>query len=225
MKKAIILLPFVFVCAVSCAKLDTIGHYSVRAFNTILSDAPQLITQDEPNGGWSLAAPDNGARFIWSRNFAASPLFDMMLELDAAPFIAAGLDPARLPDNFSFNSESNLLIVGTKLGTEQLQYKGEVTPLASYVQIVRLKPQAIGYHSAMDHYGVDIGNGNMFEWAHDATANDKDIVFVLNPEPFIAAGTDPDRIEGWIFTKVPVHDEKGRLVQVDKILKPFDILN
>jgi hypothetical protein len=53
--------------------------------------------------------------------------------------------------------------------------------------------------------------------------NDKDIVFVLNPEPFIAAGVDPDKINGWAFTKVTVDDANGKPVQVDKILKPFDL--
>jgi hypothetical protein len=54
--------------------------------------------------------------------------------------------------------------------------------------------------------------------------NDKDIVFVLNPDPFIAAGVDPARIEGWAFAKVTVDDENGKPIQVDKILKPFNLL-
>jgi hypothetical protein len=209
---------------VSCDKLDTVGNYSIRSFDGLLNSAPQLVSEDDADRGWSFAAPDGSARFIWSRNFAASSLFDVMLEFDAVPFIAAGLDPARLPGNFYFNSESNVLTLGTKWGTEQLPYNGEVTPLASYEQIVKLNRQSIGYHGAADHYGVDVGNGNLFEWAKDVTTNDKDIVFVLNPEPFIAAGTDPDRIEGWLFTKVTVDDENGKPVQVDKILKPFDLL-
>jgi len=210
--------------ALSCDKLDTIGNYSIRSFDKLLNNAPQPVSVDDTNKGWSFAAPDNSARFIWSKNYAESPRFDVMLEFDAAPFIAAGLDPVLLPGNFYFNRESNLLTVGTKLGTEQLQYDGEATPLASYERIVKLKRQFIGYHGAADHYGVSVGNGNLFEWAKDLKTNDKDIVFVLNPEPFIAAGTNPDRIEGWLFTKVTVDDEKGRLVQVDKILKPFDLL-
>ena len=148
-----------------------------------------------------------------------------MLEFDAAPFITAGLDPAKLPGNFYFifSKERPLLIVGIKLGTEQLQYNGEATPLASYEQIVRLKRGSIGYHGQMDHYGINLGNGNMFEWAKNLTTNDKDIVFVLDPAPFIAAGTDPARIEGWAFAKVTVDDENGKPVQVDKLLKPFDL--
>ena len=214
----------VILLAVSCDKLDTVGIYSVRSFGELLNGAPQLVSRDEANRGWSFAAPDESARFIWSRNFAESPRFDITLEFDAAPFIAAGLDPARLPANFYFNSNGNLLVAGTKLGTEQLQYQGDVTALASYEQIVKLKRQSIGYHGAADHYGIDLGNGNLFEWAKDLKTNDKDIVFVLNPEPFIAAGTDPDRIEGWLFTKVTVDDKNGRPVEVDKLLKPFNLL-
>jgi hypothetical protein len=174
------------------------------------------------NGGWSLAAPDGAARFIWSKNYTESPLHDVMLELDAAPFIAAGLDPGKLPENFAYYEGK--IMLGTKLGQEQLRYQGEATPLASYEQIVRLKRSSIGYHGALDHYGVNLGDGNLFEWAKDMGTNDKDIVFVLNPAPFIAAGVDPSLIEGWAFAKVTVDDANGKPVEVDKILKPFNLL-
>jgi hypothetical protein len=47
---------------------------------------------------------------------------------------------------------------------------------------------------------------------------------VLEPEPFIRAGVDPNGVEGWAFAKVTVDDENGRPVVVDKLLKPFDLL-
>ena len=81
----------------------------------------------------------------------------------------------------------------------------------------------IGYHAALDHYGVSLGGGNIFEWAKDMDANDKDIVFVLDPAPFAAAGADTSRIYGWLLAKVTVDDENGKPVQVDKLLKPFDL--
>jgi hypothetical protein len=56
------------------------------------------------------------------------------------------------------------------------------------------------------------------------STNDKDIVFVLNPEPFIAAGVDPSKIDGWAFAKVTVDDANGKPVEVDKILKPFNLI-
>jgi hypothetical protein len=214
---------FALLAITACSKLDVVGNDSVRAFNEILKSVPQLVSEDKSNGGWSLSAPDNSARFFWSKNFAESSPFDVMLEFDAVPFLAVGLVPSKLPENFYFDSEGLSLIVGTKLGTEQLQYNGEATPIASYQQIVKLKRGSIGYHGQLDHYGVSLENGNMFEWAKNMSANDKDIVFVLNPDPFIAAGADPAKIDGWAFGKVTVDDENGKPVQVDKLLKPFNL--
>jgi hypothetical protein len=216
------LVTLVLMMAVSCGDLDVVGKNSIASFDKVLKQTPQAIKPDEMNGGWSLAAPDGQARFIWSKNYAESPLHDVMLEFDAAPFIAAGLDPEKLPESIAFYDGK--IMVGTKLGEETLNYSGEVTPLASYEQIVKLKRNAIGYHAALDHYGVNLSDGNLFEWAKDMNTNDKDIVFVLNPAPFLDAGVDPNRINGWLFTKVTVDDENGKPVEVDKILKPFDLL-
>jgi hypothetical protein len=221
MKPLVSIVPLILLLAVlgACEKLDVVGTGSVRSFEKILQRIPQA--PDEENGGWSLSAPDGSVRFIWSRNYAESPRYDVMLEFDAAPFTAAGLDPQKLPGNFT--ADGGRIRVGTKLGTETLTYQGEATPLASYGQIVKLKRGAVGYHTDMDHYGVNLGGGNLFEWARDMASNDKDIVFVLDPGPLIAAGADPARIAGWTFTKVTVDGEDGKPVEVDKVLKPFDL--
>ncbi|MDR3335381.1 MAG: hypothetical protein LBT13_10940, partial [Treponema sp.] len=199
--------------------LDVVGKNSIASFQAVLEQ--QRIAADDTNGGWSLTAPDGQAQFIWSKDFSQSPLYDVMLKCDAAPFINAGLDVNRLPETITVYDST--IMVGTKLGQETLQYAGEPTPLASYQELVRLKRQSIGYHGALDHYGVSLGNGNLFEWAKDMGTNDKDIVFVLNPAPFIAAGVNPATIEGWVFAKVTVDDENGKPIEVDKILKPFNL--
>ena len=69
----------------------------------------------------------------------------------------------------------------------------------------------------------------MFEWAKNLSTNsatgenqDKDIVFVLNPEPLIAAGVDPEKVEGWVYAQVAV-EENGQTVEVYKFLKPFNL--
>jgi hypothetical protein len=238
MKQTRILIPMAFLgllamLTVSCGKgggissLDVVGKESINSFQAVLSNAPQTIITDEMTGGWTLFSPDGNTRFIWSKNYSESPLHDVMIVFDAQPFIDAGLDIERLPENITIIDGlmmDRMMMVGTKLGNEELAYTGEVTPLASYEQIVRLKRNSIGYHGALDHYGVNLGDGNLFEWAKDMGTNDKDIVFVLNPEPFIAAGVDPSRIEGWTFAKVTVDDANGKPVEVDKILKPFDLM-
>jgi hypothetical protein len=58
--------------------------------------------------------------------------------------------------------------------------------------------------------------------SYDNSVQDKDIVFVLNPEPLIAAGVDPEKVEGWTYAQVPI-EENGKTTQVWKLLKPFDL--
>lgn len=204
----------------ACSRLDVVGKGSVDSFKEVLEAIPDNVSEDEISGGWSLAAPDDSARFIWSDDYSKSSLRDIMLEFDAKPFIDAGLDTGRLPEGIVYNEDK--LLIGAELGSDELKYEGEATPIASFEQIVKNYRDSIGYHMSLDHYGVKLGNGNMFEWAKTMSTNDKDIVFVLNPEPFIAAGVNPDSVDGWVFAKVTV-DEGGKSMEVDKFLKPFDL--
>lgn len=216
--------------------LDVVGKESVNSFSAILQTIPDKVTADERNAGWALASPDESVRFIWSEDYSRSPLHDVMLELDAKPFLDAGLDPNKLPDNYAFyegdrmgTMSSQMLMVGSKLGNDSLTYNGKPTPLTAYEQIVDKYRGSINYHTSLDHYGVKLGDGNMFEWAKDLSTNastgenqDKDIVFVLNPEPLIAAGVDPEKVESWVYAQVPV-EENGQTTNVWKLLKPFNL--
>jgi F420-0:gamma-glutamyl ligase-like protein len=81
----------------------------------------------------------------------------------------------------------------------------------------------------MDHFNIDLGGGNLFEWAKDMEkmgdaggSQDKDIVFALNPEPFESAGVDLENVDGWAYAQVPVHVD-GVPAEVWKLLKPFDL--
>jgi len=204
----------------ACAQTDVVGKVAKTSFESVLKAIPDEVKSDEMNGGWSLNAPDNSARFIWSKDYSKSPLHDVMIELNAAPFIAAGLDVNKLPVGIAFEDK---IMVGTKLGNNELKYSGEVTPLASFNQIVDLYRESIGYHEELDHYGVDLGNGNKFEWAKDMSKNEKDIVFVLNPDIFIAAGVNPDKVEGWVYASVQMKDSTGKTIEVMKLLKPFNL--
>ena len=207
--------------------LDVVGQASVQSFQKILETIPDRVRADEMNAGWSLAAPDDSVRFIWSEDYSRSVLHDVMLELDAAPFVNAGLDTSKLPDQYA--AYEGMLMVGTKYGNDAFTYNGSPTPLAAYENIVKKYRGKVGFHTSLDHYNVDLGNGNLFEWAKDLVTNsangeaqDKDIVFVLDPEPLIAAGVDPESVEGWAYAQVTV-DIDGKPTQVWKFLKPYDL--
>ena len=211
----------------ACRQLDVVGKKSITSFEAVLSAMGDNVAADDIHGGWSLKAPDGTVRFIWSKDYSESPLYDVMLEYDAKPFLDAGLDTGKLPDTIFFREGK--LTVGSKLGSDELIYSGDITPLASYEQIVNKYRKSVSYHTALDHFNVDLGGGNMFEWAKDTTINaatdsaqDKDIVFVLDPAVFIVAGVDLNKVEGWTFAKVTA-DIDGKPTHADKFLKPFDI--
>lgn len=223
MKKNIKTAVFLLVTVLSltaCQQTDLIGKVAKTSFAEVVKAIPNQVEVDEMNGGWSLNSPDGTARFIWSSDYSKSPLYDVMIEFDAEPFINAGLDVNKLPEGLVFEDK---IMLGTKLGKDELKYNGEATPEASFNQIVTLYRDSIGYHEVLDHYGVDLGDGNKFEWAKDMDTNDKDMVFVVNPEIFIEAGVNPDAVEGWAYAAVEMKDMSGKTIEVMKFLKPFDI--
>lgn len=210
--------------------LDVVGKDSAAAFDRVLQTLPSQVAADETNVGWSLSAPDDSARFIWSEDYSKAPAYDVMLAFDAQPFVEAGLDPRKLPARYLFDEDGRTLTIGTKLGSDSPSYDGAPTPLAAYEQIVQRYRGSINYHMAMDHFGVKLGGGNLFEWAKDMRTDglrqrnqDKDIVFVLSPEPLIEAGVDPEKVNGWAYGQVTV-EENGKMVDVWKFLKSFDLM-
>jgi len=224
---AVLVVAVTFTACSGLKDLDVVGKQSITSLEEVLKTIPDKVKANPINGGWSIDAPDGTVRFIFSEDYSKSPLHDVMLELDAKPFLDAGLDTTKLPANYNFYK--GMLMVGKKLGNDKLTYNGAATALAAYEQIVNKYRDSINYHSTLDHYGVKLGDGNMFEWAKDMKTNgynnqnqDKDIVFVLNPEPLIAAGVDPKKVEGWAYLQVPI-EENGKTTDVWKFLKPFDL--
>jgi hypothetical protein len=203
-----------------CSALDVVGRTAITSFEAMLGALPGEAVRDGDR--WTVGSP-GGERFSWGLDFSA-PGPDYTVSLDAAPFLAAGLDPARLPpDRSTFDAGTARLTISFEAGDARFTYRGEAAPLETLRKIVSAYRSTIGYHAALDHFGIALGDGFLFEWAKDLATNDKDVVFVLDPAPFIAAGVEPARIDGWTFAKIPVMDAAGRPAEVDKILKPYDL--
>ncbi|MDR1917140.1 MAG: hypothetical protein LBQ58_11265 [Synergistaceae bacterium] len=203
---------------------DVVGQSAITSFSAMLELLPSPPVADEDEGVWVLSSPDGAASFWWRKSASESRAYDVYLCFDVEPFVNAGLNLDKLPMEMKMMlDDRGRLMIGSKLSNKPLEYKGEITPLSSFEQIVKLDREAVGYHSALDHYGVTVSEGSIFEWAKDTSKNDKDIVFVLNPSVFIDAGVDPAKVEGWVFAPVPVEDANGRKYEAEKFLKPFDL--
>jgi len=199
--------------ALSGCTLDVIATGSAAAFESVLLKIPGGAVPEED--GFSIGAPDGGSRFILRSDWSGD--MDALMEVDAAPFVAAGLDGGRLPGGFAL--EDGKLIIGKDLGDGALP---GATPLELYRALVEKRPDELGYHASLDHFGIALGGG-MFEWAKDMAKNDKDIVFVIDPAPLAEAGLQPDAVEGWVLGQVPTMDKYGAKITVERLLKPFDL--
>jgi hypothetical protein len=220
--------------ASGCANTDVVGKFATTSFKAVLDASKDALSFSNEDESWALRS-SAGDEVLFSANFArnapgAGGMADMdkpdvEFTFDAAPFIAAGLDVAKLPavGGIKYEIEDGRFMLHFELGNDAFPAEAAKSFEAAFAEIVRTQRARIGYHEKLDHYGIGLGGGNMFEWAKDLSKNDKDIVWVLNPAPFIAAGVDPAKIEGWVFAKVETKDEKGKTIFIDKLLKPFDV--
>jgi hypothetical protein len=203
---------------------DLVGQTAITTFAEMIGALEFPPAADDMDGAWVLTAPDGEAAFWWRKEEKSGRMFDVYLCFDAEPFVKAGLDLDKLPMEMKGMLEGKgKLMIGKKLSQEPLKYEGDITPISSFEQIVKLDRESVGYHAALDHYGVTVADGSLFEWAKDMSKNDKDIVFVLDPKIFIDAGVDPLKVEGWAYAKVPLEDARGRKFEAEKFLKPFDL--
>ncbi len=203
----------------ACGKLDVIRDHSVNSYDTVLTLSGDRVLLDEKAENWSLSAPDESAKFLWSMDVSKT-LLDVRIETDAKPFLDAGLDPTKLPKGML---QEDKIVVGTDFGDKYVESKKGDSALDAYKNIIFPNRSHLKYHANLDHFGIDLTNGNVFEWAKNTKTNDKDIVFVLDPKEFIDAGVDPNKVKGWVYAKVETMDSKGKKIQVDKFLKPFDL--
>jgi len=159
-------------------------------------------------------APDQSVSLAIAQSFTSEN--DVVMSVDAAPFIAAGLDVTKLPEGLFVDGRLNYV---TSIDGNATY--ANVTE--AFTDILSIQADLVGYHAALDHYGLSLQDGNVFEWAADVNTNDKDIVFVLNPQTLIDAGTNVEAVEAWIFAEVEIMQADGTMKMVPKLLKPFNL--
>jgi hypothetical protein len=240
MKKSIIALPIAaaalamtMAALAGCSSTDVVGKFANSSFKAMADASKDRVKWSNEDQAWTLAAPD-GEEFSlssdFSRNEGSGGMADMEkpdaeFSFDAAPFVAAGLDIAKLPmtEGIKYELEEGRFMIHFELGKDKFSPEAKKSMDAAFAEIARTERARIGYHEKLDHYGIKLGGGDMLEWAKDLASNDKDLVFALDPEPFKIAGIDPAKIRGWTLAKVETKDDAGKTVLVDKLLKFYDL--
>lgn len=208
------------VLAAACGSTDVVAKYAAESFGK--AAAAMGGARPDGEGYFSLTAPDGG-RFRLAAGLGGD--IDAELDLDAGPFLAAGLDAGALASAGGGSwSLSGARLVGRFALAEP---KPAAAPAASAAEALASVAQAarerVGYHAPMKHYGVMLADEAMVEWAADLKANDKDWVFALDPAFVRAAGADPAAVAGWVLAMVPVEGPGGAMFDKELLLKPFNL--
>lgn len=208
----------------SCAGTDVVAKYADSSFRSLLEASGERAAKSVDGLYWSLSSPQ-GDQVLLAADFAGTAKPDFIMSFEAEPFLAAGLDMARYqaPAGVEAAMEGERLVLKFELGDQAFSAAAAGSFAAAFDELVKTNRSRIGYHAALDHYGISAGGGNMFEWAKDLKKNDKDMVWVLDPAPFAAAGMEPGAVDGWIFAKVETMDGQGKAVLVDKLLRPYNV--
>jgi hypothetical protein len=202
-----------------CSDLDVVAKVAVTSFDALAQKVEPRM--DGQGTRWEITS-QGGEIFRMALKFAGNTA-DLAISIDASPLVTAGLDVTKLPANYSFTDSTARLDIAFDLGDRDLGPDASRSMNDAFKSFISLYRDSVGYHEELDHYGIKLGGGNMFEWAKDQKTNDKDMVFVLNPEPFIAAGVDPAKVSPWLFAKINVKEADGKKVAVDKFLRPYNL--
>lgn len=197
----------------SCGGTDVVLNYSPGSLNDIIEANPELVTDNTEETHYYDLTVDGETTLRISHDYTMTDQEDLAIVTPLAPFVAAGLDVSNLSEGY--RADENWFYVTGSYG-DGTGLKDNVAD--SLFESVTFDRSNLTYHEELDHYGIALANGK-FEYAKDAAANDKDIVFVLAADPLVELGVDVNNVEGWIFKTMDNPDG----TTIDVLLKPYDL--
>ncbi|MDO9508488.1 MAG: hypothetical protein Q7I97_03960 [Thermovirgaceae bacterium] len=179
-------LPLVWIAS---GKADVVKKFGSVSFAEMMANPRSGASVSD--GLVSVTGPDGQVFLLWESGTA--------FLIPAGPFLEAGLDTSKLPGNIIFDAAAGTLLIGDAPVRGGDNALGEI-----FNSFLKTKRPALGYHGAMDHFGLDVGGEGKFEWAIRPEKNDKDVVFILDPRPLERAGLRPLEVKGWALLDLDV---------------------
>lgn len=207
------LLALVFTILAGCSGTDVVLKYSPDSFKTMVEKYPSLVIDNTKTNHYYELTVDGETTLKISHDYVLTGSDDIMIETPLKPFADAGLDESKLGTGYKVSDTMLSLTADYGNGTGM---KDSMTD--SLFDSAKSDRSVLTYHQKLDHYGIKLTAGK-FEWAKDAGANDKDIVFVIKAQPMQEMGVDVNHISGWTFATVEENDGSN----VDVLLKAYNL--
>ena len=208
-----------FIAAAVYAALSITIAFALSANEAFDVVANYAITSFEKLG--ERPAPASTGRLYEVRSPAETEAFlygeRVQLAFDLAAFATAGFDPDK------FESEITEEDGWLKIVSEMVEGvdTSNADALSVFENVIRNGRSHLEYHMEHDLFELHLGGGHTFRWAKDPQTNTRGMTFVLNPEPFIEAGLDPDQLEGWTQADVTMMHGPQRGQTVPRLLRNY----
>lgn len=203
----IIILYLLFVILIFNLNKDVIKVYAKKSLIAITNNFKTIVKEDANSSTLTI---DQQNFVVINKDFSTKE--DVIIKLDAIPFIKAGLSLNNLPTGYKLID--NQLVITTDFGKES-----GTDFVSSFIKTVDSNRLVLSYHEDLDHFGLALFSSNKIEFAKDYKTNDKDFVFVLDANTFKYKGVDVNSIDGWIFKTMVAKDG----TKTDVLLKPYDL--
>ena len=107
-------------------------------------------------------------------------------------------------------------------GFDMLNRNVKDSALAQFEYDIIILREYISFNAKTNRYILRIEAGNMFGWTKDINSEEASIVFILDPESFVEAGVDPEKIEGWLYIQLET-EENGETINAYKFVKTISL--
>lgn len=114
--------------------------------------------------------------------------------------ILAGCSSSVTPTPKSSNTVPNTANTDNKMNESTNNENLTSNAVTAFDNLLKAYPKNIGFHKELDHWFIKATNDDRLEWAKNMKNNDKDLVMVLNADPFVKAGLDVKKLENsWTY--------------------------
>lgn len=201
-------------CLFACNATDAVKNDAVNSFSELLQkfEIMGYITDINLN---ILTSPSGTEKFVWGSR--------VLILIDLSEFIDAGLDSSKLA---GLLADEIFDLQGEWFEAEMadMPLVGEYQETTRVIEeIVEKKRDALSYCEATGHFSLSLGNKFAFLWAQNLQTNDADLIFALNPAPFLDAGLNPQLLENWRLTEIETAGERGETVTQAALVKEYNL--
>jgi hypothetical protein len=132
---------------------------------------------------------------------------NLAVGVDLKPFVESGMNFKEFEELLQQSGLGYSLIANIH-GSGMVDFSGSFTTFdangtekEAFNNFLYAQKRNIKYNITTDSFQLKVDSVCSIEWARNIDTNKKDLLFILKPDMFISAGTNPENVSGWTYEK------------------------